>query len=78
MMMSGIGAHAPFGVGAAEDRAVMADLARVMYLQYCDVKGFTPNPAPYVPAWAIDYASTAVSWLGWDEAAESALRKVSA
>ena len=68
----------PFKVATAEDREVVAGLARLLYMVYCERKNFAPNPAPYVPAWAIDYASTAVSWLGWDEAAESALRKVSA
>ena len=54
-------------VTESEEDTVVRLLARVLYLQYCRVKGFAPNRNPYVPAWAIDYARVSVDQLGWDE-----------
>ena len=66
----------PFTVESPQDREVVADLARLMYLVYCDRKGFTPSDSPYAPAWALDYARTAVLWLGYDDAGQVAIREV--
>lgn len=59
-----------------EEQAVIALLARALYLNYCQKKGFTPNARPYVPAWAIDYANVAVRYLGYDDDAIEALKEV--
>ena len=59
-----------------EELAVVALLARALYLNYCQVKGYTPNAKPYVPAWAIDYANVAVLYLGYDDDAIDALKEV--
>ncbi len=66
-------AEPPFKVATAEDREVVAGLARLLYMVYCERKNFAPNPAPYVPAWALDYARVAVVWLGYDELAADAI-----
>ena len=66
----------PFRVQTAEDREMVADFARLLYLVYCEKKEFTPSDAPYAPAWAYDYAKTAVLWLGYDEGGADAVREV--
>ena len=58
-----------------EDDTVVSLLARVLYLQYCKAKGFRPTGAPYVPAWALDYARVSLDMLGYDDEALSALRE---
>lgn len=52
---------------------VIAQLARRMYIKYCQTRGFVPNEEPYVPAWALDYARIAVGYLSYDEEAVEAL-----
>ena len=66
----------PFTVESPQDREVVADLARLMYLVYCDRKGFTPSDSPYAPAWALDYAKIAATWLGYDEQGAARVREV--
>ena len=66
----------PFEVESVEDREVVGHLGRLLYLVYCERKNFTPRSAPYVPAWAIDYARTAVLWLGYDVEGQVAIREV--
>lgn len=51
----------------AMDNLAVLGLARLMYGHYCEHRGFTPKPAPYVPGWATDYAQVAVSAYGYDE-----------
>jgi hypothetical protein len=43
------------------------ELGRALYLRYCQVKAFRPTPAPYVPAWALDYARVALAWVDGEE-----------
>jgi hypothetical protein len=57
-----------------EDTIVTGLLARVLYLQYCKQKGFRATAAPYVPAWALDYARVSLDMLGYDDEAVTALR----
>lgn len=42
-------------------------LARAMYLQFCKHKGFDPRPYPYADDAGRDYASVAISYLGYDD-----------
>lgn len=61
-----------------EDTQVMGLLARAFYLSYCEKKNLTPHAKPYVPTWAIDYATTAVGLLGYDDDAIAELLKATA
>lgn len=58
-----------------EETQVTGLLARAFYLKYCKVRGTTPNPQPYVPAWAIDYAVIGIRTLGYDDDAIEELRR---
>ena len=49
------------------EQKVRDRLAREMYLAYCKRSGLTPYRTGYVPAWALDYADTAVDFLGIPE-----------
>jgi hypothetical protein len=52
---------------AIEDLYVKQLLARIMYLQWCKYKGYTPRTFPYVDAGSRDYAGIAVDTLGYDD-----------
>lgn len=58
-----------------EQQAVTALMARVMYLRWCEHKGFEPRPYPYADAGSTDYAHTAIEYLGYDDDAIEALRE---
>jgi hypothetical protein len=44
-------------------------LARAMYLQFCKHKGFDPRPYPYADDAGRDYATVAITYLGYDDKA---------
>lgn len=49
------------------DQAIAA-LARKFYLHHAQHKGWeNPQPYPWAPLWAIDYARIAVDTFGFDE-----------
>jgi len=52
---------------SVDDDQAIGLLARLMYLHYCQTKGFDPYPAPWSPRWCIDYASIAVRSFGYDD-----------
>lgn len=57
-----------------EDTQVIGALARVFYIDYCTNGNLEPNPAPYVPRWAVSYARLAVDALGYDDEAVDYLK----
>jgi len=40
-----------------------------MYLQFCKHKGFDPRPYPYADDAGRDYATVAITYLGYDDKA---------
>lgn len=58
-----------------ETQAVTALMARVMYLRWCEFRNFEPRPYPYADAGSMDYAATAIEYLGYDDEAIEALRE---
>ena len=52
-----------------EEQWVTDRLARRMYLRYCQGHDRRPFRKNYAPPWAKDYASVAVSVLGYDDEA---------
>lgn len=49
------------------DNDVVLALGRRLYESFCEVKGWTPHPAPYVDAGALRSASIAVKFLGYED-----------
>jgi hypothetical protein len=56
-------------VDVNEEQWVTDRLARRMYLRYCEEHDRRPFRRQYAPPWAKDYASVAVSVLGYDDEA---------
>jgi len=61
---------------AIEDLYVKQLLARIMYLQWCKYKNYTPRAFPYVDAGSRDYAGIAVDTLGYDDQAITELENM--
>lgn len=45
-----------------EDTDYVSDLARSMYLHFCRIRGYDPQPPPYAPSWTLDYARIAIKF----------------
>jgi hypothetical protein len=56
-----------------EEEWIIRQLARRIYLAYCEHNNTTPFRGDYAPAWAIEYAEIAVETLGYDDVAASRL-----
>lgn len=43
-----------------EDIELVTAIGRGMYLHFCKIRSFTPQPPPFVPSWCYDYARIAL------------------
>lgn len=62
-------------IGMTEYDQAVHFLSRALYLAYCDHSQRDPMPPPWVPGWAINYARTAITYLGYDDESMSALAR---
>ena len=58
-----------------DEKLVEWALARRLYSQLCEYKGWTPNPAPYVDKGSKSIAATALDFLGYDDDLVTRLRE---
>lgn len=57
-------------LGMTEYDKAVHYLARQLYLAFCQSRGYERiDPPPHVPRWCIDYADTAIKYLGYDDEA---------
>ena len=60
--------QAPASTGMTQYDQAVHYLARQFYLELCRVRDFPRvDPPPYAPRWATEYATIAVSYLGYDD-----------
>jgi hypothetical protein len=52
---------------APSQQQVVLALGRQLYESFCEVKGWTPHPKPYVDAGALRSATIAVKFLGYED-----------
>lgn len=64
-----------FNVNLDEKDEVTAMLARMLYVHFQTHRNKDSSPAPFVPAWAYDYAKIAVRYCGYDGDSIDSLRK---
>lgn len=62
-------------IGMSEYDQAVHYVSRAFYLAYCDHQDKEPTPPPWVPGWSINYARTAITYLGYDDEALASLAR---